>query len=924
MSPLPSFITSSSLAYTIFTSGSTKGVPKGVQISHGAASSAVGSMLKAERRHEGRWRTVQFANYAFDASVLDIFNTLSSGGCLCMTTSESLLTNLTQAMNVMEVKQAILTPTVSRFVNPEEVPQLEVMILGGEQMSRADLQKWSSIRLLNVYGPTETSMVISTKTMEQTSDPRCVGKPFDTVGIVIVHPYSRKLVPFGSIGEICVSGPQLSSGYLNRPDLNKSSFQTSPFDCSSQLYCTGDLGQWLSSNELLLLGRKDTQVKISGHRIELTEIEDVIRTSGIVVDCVADAVEFGDRSQLCVFCVFVEGFDSTLYPPKGEEIHLIQRLRCSVDILAPYMRPKYIFATGQLPRLPAQKIDRHKLRNMSAEFDELRLRDCVFETVGAETITEEAYASSTQESVMRDTWSDIFDIGSDTIKQNTNFFSLGGDSITAINVVAACRARGWSITANDVLSCPALGTIAAKLKKSDGVQLASMEFQKPRSLNHVLNSYCVSPNDIEYFFPSAPGQEEFLDQGFRDGQLWVLMTVRKFPKALHLRHWLDKVRLLTAHNEILRSTFVKIGDKWIGGVLSTNEPWVDYFNIEKDERSEVLELLWNQRFTFGKPFVRYAILRYPDENSEVVIKMDHSLWDGTLLRIFDAQIRSSRNALQSPDKQLTRDLYMFHYNADKEKCLQYWESKRIYKQRRLFQDCFYPRVTDKAIIPIQTEVQNIATKCGGTIATVFQSAVELWLSQAVSSRASLTGNLLEAAYDYLLTGRNIGLADPQNVNTNCANFLPLFSTFDRHQSVGNCLSETQRAFWEAADHASVSVRDILGSRRLKDGNKVMFLYQPFEPAQEDDVNSVEDFGYVSLARSEVTMQQPYALIVEAAKSVKGHILKIMWDENVLTRAAAEEIGEQISDVIHGFDVANAGEKIAYICRGVTPVESAFA
>ncbi|KAL8972019.1 MAG: hypothetical protein Q9183_000775, partial [Haloplaca sp. 2 TL-2023] len=212
------------IAYVIYTSGST-GNPKGVQVSHRSSAAAVTSMLQAEGRDKGEWRTLQFANYVFDASVQDIFNTLSSGGTLCMAPTEKILSELPSTINQMQVKQAIITPTVAKLVQPEEVPDVEHLIIGGEPLTSDIVEKWApSHKLHNVYGPTETSMVVTTKNVQPDDNPHNVGKPLDSVVAFIMNRECTDLMPYGSVGELCIAGPQLADGYVNNHEATNDAF----------------------------------------------------------------------------------------------------------------------------------------------------------------------------------------------------------------------------------------------------------------------------------------------------------------------------------------------------------------------------------------------------------------------------------------------------------------------------------------------------------------------------------------------------------------------------------------------------------------------------------------------------------------------------------------------------------------------------
>ena len=901
MFPLPSSIDPRSIAYTIYTSGSTSGAPKGVQISHTAASCAVNSMLQAETRHNGRWRTLQFANYAFDASIQDIFNTLSSGGCLCMTSSEALLSDLPGVISEMDVRQAILTPTVARLMSPDRVPGFELMILGGEQMSHADLNTWAQRRLLNVYGPTEASMVVSTKFLGTQDDPRNIGCPLPTVGVVIVQESTSHPVPFGAVGEICVTGPQLSSGYLGREDLTKDSFQQCTFNSDDNMYRTGDIGKWLPRNELLILGRKDTQVKVSGHRIELGEIEDRIRQSDVVWECAVDVIEVGQRPHLAAFCVFKKGHGSSIRQPNEDERILCISIREQLKLLASYMFPKYVFAIDNLPRLASNKTDRRSLRNMVIDFEPHEIGNCLLEAIEGVSKTNDDHSTSEEEAVMQEAFAEVFGIANKEATPETNFHALGGDSIAAINVVAVCRNKGWVAQVGDILKLHPIRNAAGRLRRLVSPEAPSTRFEPPKAVKFDLTLQGLVESDIVHVFPCPPGQEEFLDQGSREEQFWVLMTVRQFPDEIDFTDWFKRVRQLTVDNEILRSTFTKVENRWIGVVLADGEPWLDSFDLSRDHRSLMLDLIWKQRFTFGRPFVRYVLLRYEDGGKELVIKMDHALWDGTLLRLLENQfVQGSSGDCVIPGTSAAKDFYSHQYVEGKDRDIAYWQQQQqhISTKPRLFGDLHKCRITHKVTTQVGGAAEKMATRSGTTVATAFQAAFQVWLANESYIKSNAFSSKMAASYDYLLTGRNLDLPNPQAINTNCANFVPLVVNVDIESSIEDFATLTQDTFWEATGHGRASLRDIYDGRTEGDRNKVMFLYQPFEPVPNTSATDLEAYGYVSLAKSEVTMHQPYALIVEAAKSHHGHVLKIMWDENVFDIALAEDVGSKISAILY--------------------------
>ncbi|KAG5811425.1 hypothetical protein H9Q74_013570 [Fusarium xylarioides] len=448
------------LAYLIYTSGST-GLPKGVKVPHRTAAAAVTSMIQVEGRNEGVWRTLQFANYVFDASVQDFFNTLSNGGTLCMAPTDVLLSDIAGCINRMDVRQAIITPTVAKLLNPADVPRFETLIVGGEPLTSDVIKTWAPhCKILNVYGPTETSMVVTTKQIESFSENHVVGNigaPFDTVMAFILDPNGETLQPYGAVGELCIAGPQMTDGYINRPDLTTAAYVDCP-QLGVRIYRTGDLARWLPDGEIECLGRKDNQVKIHGHRIELGEVENAIRNSGLVKDAIAVAAKVHDKVHLVAFCTFsgdAAGTDGTGLLDPSTMRDTFTNLHEKLGSLATYMIPKFIIPMADFPKLPSRKVDRKALKKMLDDLDRDLLSQCVLESpsqghaiVPVETLSEIALES---------VWADIFGLPTDQIGREANFLALGGDSISAISLTGHLHKLGYHITVLDILQSPKQG-----------------------------------------------------------------------------------------------------------------------------------------------------------------------------------------------------------------------------------------------------------------------------------------------------------------------------------------------------------------------------------------------------------------------------------------------------------------------------------
>ncbi|KAF5254009.1 hypothetical protein FANTH_1191 [Fusarium anthophilum] len=896
--------TPDNLAYLIYTSGST-GLPKGVKVPHRTAAAAVSSMIQVEGRNQGVWRTLQFANYVFDASVQDFFNTLSSGGTLCMAPTDVLLSDIAGCINRMDVRQAIITPTVAKLLNPADVPRFETLIVGGEPLTSDVIKTWAPhCKILNVYGPTETSMVVTTKRIESLSENHVVGNigaPFDTVMAFILDPNGETLQPYGAIGELCIAGPQVTDGYINRSDLTTAAYVDSA-QLGVRIYRTGDLARWLPDGEIECLGRKDNQVKIHGHRIELGEVENAIRNSGLVKDAIAVAAKVHDKVHLVAFCTFSEaaGTDTGILEPSTMR-DTFASLHEKLGSLATYMVPKFVIPMADFPKLPSRKVDRKALKKMLDDLDRDFLAQCVLESPsqGHAIVPVETASEIALESI----WADIFGLPTDQIGREANFLALGGDSISAISLTGHLRKLGYHLTVLDILQSPKLRDMAATMRKLETEALGKkMVFNVPGSVKEAIESTGLSWDDgVEYAYPCPPGQAEFLKQGARDSQMWVLQTVRRMTGVIEPDAWVKATTKLTEANDILRTTWLEASPgNWVGVVLRDAQLDITTVALDSDEEvSQFLEDFWRTRFEFGRPFIKYAVITHGDSSWDLVIKMDHAVYDGTLLRVFDQHFENILQGKPLPPCVEFRDFAQHVFEQDKSKALEYWKNKfthagqssQVLKGRDLG-GVSEPRVTASFKMKMDTRgIDQVARNYGVTPSIIFQAAFTLCLARATKSD--------HVRYDYLLSGRNVALPDPQSINGTLANFLPIWTGTRSTEKVSDLLMRLQEDFWAVTENGLVGLDDIyqtLNVVRATHGNKVLFLSQPFDPVPLDDATTRN--RWLVMAKSKVRMYQPYALVVEVSKSFGDTaILKVMYDEKVFDHGLAEQFASEITGLV---------------------------
>lgn len=370
-------------AFIVFTSGST-GKPKGIVQEHGAFCWASHQFRRLLGTRPGR-RVLQFAAYTFDISIVDTFITLMYGACLCIPSEHDRVNNLPGFVNSAAVNQACITPTVARTFQPEETPDLSVLCLAGEVVTKDNISTWSEkLELLNAYGPAEVSVAVLCKTnMKPDTHPADTGMPIGGGCWIVSKHSTEQLVPIGAIGELLVEGPHVARGYLHDAKMTTASFVKSPIwfqklhghGNTHRFYRTGDLVRYQPDGSLFFLGRADSQVKVRGQRVELGEVEHHIYESKLASNSIVLYPTCGVLSKTLVAIVSFPGLSAaepmdrgvirTLHRDRQPEAQRLVGLlkKYLADILPQYMVPSIWICLPILPSTSSGKLDRKALQD---------------------------------------------------------------------------------------------------------------------------------------------------------------------------------------------------------------------------------------------------------------------------------------------------------------------------------------------------------------------------------------------------------------------------------------------------------------------------------------------------------------------------------------------------------------------------------
>ncbi len=432
-------------AYVLFTSGST-GTPKGVVVSHRSVVSQLRWLVDRLQLAPDDVVLVK-TPMTFDASVWELFAGLTVGAQLVIASPQGhrdpqyLATTLdTQSVTVAQFVPSMLA-SLLEWIEHDRKRSLRTTVVGGEPLPAsvaAEFARVTGSDVVNVYGPTETTVQVTARRLRETdSGVVPLGAPATATGLLVLDS-SLHLVPVGVVGELYVAGAQLAQGYASRPDLTAERFVANPFDTGSRLYRTGDLARRTSSGELEFHGRSDRQVKLRGQRIELGEIEAVLAAHPAVTQAVVEVR--GDR--LVGYVVGTAG---------SADLDVWAR-----DRLASYMVPLSWVFLEEMPKTTSGKVDRASLPDPELEQRTFR-----------------APAGPVEQAVAR-VLKDV--LGVDRVGLDDEFFALGGNSLTATQVVARLNsALDRRISLRLLFETSTVGELAARIDAVSGQNLPALE-----------------------------------------------------------------------------------------------------------------------------------------------------------------------------------------------------------------------------------------------------------------------------------------------------------------------------------------------------------------------------------------------------------------------------------------------------------------
>jgi len=685
-------ISPGNVALIVFTSGST-GKPKGVPLLH----QSISTMARMHGIHTGyssKMRVLQFAAYSWDVSHSDIAATLIHGGCVCVPSEHDRLNNLSSAINKMRVNWIELTPTVAEMLDPQSVPTLETLTLGGEQITPGLHSRWCNrVRLLNSYGPSEATITSCVGPLGPLSKPFCIGRAHASrVWITTISNYNR-LAPIGAVGELLIEGPTLSPGYLKDPEKTQATFVRNPSwltGSGSRLYRTGDLARYNFDGTIDYIGRIDTQVKIHGQRIELSEIEYHVKNIFDKAEWLAVEVvnrpSSSARKTLAVFfthATIKKGVDSTpgeeteengMCAPLSEDDRAeLQELQAALaESLPAHMVPSLFVALRYMPLSASGKLDRKTIRQASSELSQTELAS--YSLAG---VTKQA-PSTDMGRRLQSIWASVLGISPGLIGAEDSFFRLGGDSLGAMHLVHAAQAQDLSITVNDIFRYPRLLDMVERVavpSKTEDVELKPFSMIS-NSLDGLLENAAkqcnVGISAIEDAYPCTPLQEGLLALTNRRQGAYLSQTVFPLPSGLNLQRFKTAWQQVADIHPILRTRVVQPASSSLIQVVIREEiRWRG-----SEDLAEYLTTDKAMEIKHGDPLVRFAIVGAASEPCHFVWTAHHASYDGWSVGVLFKQVEDlyRNNSLESKPVAFNKFI-QYVIDRDNDSAEKFWVSQ---------------------------------------------------------------------------------------------------------------------------------------------------------------------------------------------------------------------------------------------------------
>ncbi|MGZ3241251.1 MAG: amino acid adenylation domain-containing protein, partial [Burkholderiaceae bacterium] len=589
-------------AYILFTSGTT-GRPKAILISHRSFRNMPESHRWA-KLHSPNNRVLQFASLSFSISMWDSFMAWVPGGTLIAVTQDEALPgeSLYGLLEREKVTHATWPVSLLSTLPVERMPSsLQTIISSAEPCNDAVVARWTArgVCFLNMYGNSEVSLGSTLYEYHKVGQKLTIGVAFPNTRMYLLDRHLRQ-VPIGVIAEIHTAGAGLATCYWDNPEATAKSFIPNPFAKGKpeRLYKTGDLGRYLPNGEIEFIGREDFQVSIRGFRVELVEIENVLRADpGIAEVVVVSQLDANKVGRLV--CFYAE-------KPDAQGIDAGQ-LRALVSRKLPsYMVPSLFVRLDAMPLTPNRKVDRLGLPKPTLDDDQS------IAYVAPRNPLEEKIAAI---------WSEV--LGQKNISVNRNFFEIGGHSLLAVQVVSRVKdGLGLPLTIKDLFTHTTVESLAIFLAGQEDIPGAALP--------------AISKREESGPIPLSLDQKPywFLHQLEGGSYTYNIPFAMRMHGELNVEALQKTFHALIERHESLRTLFPSKDGEPLQAIVPASEFKLQIVQVAEEDVEEQVRADFTYIFDLENELpIRIRLLTIADDNHVVTLVVHHVVADGWSLNI---------------------------------------------------------------------------------------------------------------------------------------------------------------------------------------------------------------------------------------------------------------------------------------------------
>jgi amino acid adenylation domain-containing protein len=659
-----------SAAFLLFTSGST-GRPKGIILQHDSISTTLREQ-RARLLLDSASRVLHFASYTFDVSVWEVLTTLTAGACICIPSEAARVNDLPGFIRDSRVNWMMSTPSLFRLFRPEDIPAVRTVSLAGEAIPQDLIDLWAGrVQLFNAYGPAECTVCSTHKIEAHDWIPGTVGRAAGGEAWVADQFSVDRLVPMGAVGELLFQGPVVARGYFQQPDVTEKVFllrrppwlPASFSEGRGALYRTGDLVSYNADGTLRYLGRKDSQIKLRGQRIELEGIEFQIRRH-LPTDssAVVDVFQPDNQDAAAFLIAFVQTGSGTGTEDGGVELMradepfrtLVHEVQAKLIAAVPnYMVPQLMIPIKRIPISKTGKTNRRILR------DAVRvLSRADFERLVQGQEGPKPQPATPAEEAMQHLWATVLSRPPEALGVQDNFFQVGGDSVTAMKLVGLARAQGYALAVSDVFNRPTLAGLAAGLggasPLSQRLQYISYSLlpsdQRIQTLQTTALENCgVASDELEDIYPCTALQEGLMSLTIKHQGSYVAQYQYELGHDIEPRRMANAWDAVVAANPILRTRIIQASSGRLFQVVLKHGTAC---HLQISGLEEANRKAREQQIGLGTSLMQCYVATEGDK-AQLVLTIHHALYDGWSMTLLLEQLESAYSGRQPKTRSFT-------------------------------------------------------------------------------------------------------------------------------------------------------------------------------------------------------------------------------------------------------------------------------